>query len=621
MSGILAVAALDGRPVNRAEIDHLCDIAPFRGRDGRGVWVDGPIGLGHLAFHTLRCSEPQPATADDGDYAIVLDGRIDNRDELLAQLGISHPGPGDACLALGAYRRWSADAPLKILGDFAFIVWDRPRRRLFCARDPLGIRPLYYHHSSRLFVCASDLAQVLAAPDVPRAPHDGMIGEYLANAIVDRSETVYAGILRVPPGHTLEVPLDGAPKTRCYWAMDTTRELRYRSDDEYAQHFAELFERATSSRLRSAVPVGVYLSGGTDSSAVAAMACRLTAPSERPSLFTLAFEESDETQYVRDLAELWNAPSHVTHIADAPRVDPSVRWRDPHDCLRDAAVVEWKRGIAARGHRAMLTGQGGDYGFYGSTYSCADLLRRGRLVAFCRLCRSVAADPDNRWAATDAVRYGVWPLLPTRLRNILRPFARRIADVARVPEWIDPRFAARTGLEHRLRPAAPPPGPSAARDDVRAAYESGWTSVYLESSERESAELGLEDRHPLFDRRVVEFALALPDDQRWRDGVTRFVVRRAMADSLPPSVRSRRTRGSGSSRLVRAVEALGRAGVFAGLAIADAGWVRQGAVDAMYRCMQARFARGDAAYNDDAFPLWIIGGVELWFRQTFGKRL
>ena len=621
MSGIVAVAALDGRPVNGAAIERLCDAASFRGPDGRGAWVDGPIGLGYLAFHTHERSEPQLATADDGAFAIVLDGRIDNRDELRAQLGVSHPGPGDAALALGAYRRWSADAPLRILGDFAFIVWDRPRRRLFCARDPLGIRPLYYHHSPRLFVCASDLAQVLAAPDVPRAPHEGMIGEYLANAIVDRSETVYAGILRVPPGHSLDVPLDGALRRRRYWAMDTTRELRYRSDDEYAQHFGELFERATTSRLRSAGPVGVYLSGGTDSSAVAAMACRLTAPSERPSLYTLAFEESDETQYVRDLAELWSAPSHVTRITDAPRVDPSSRCRDPHDCLRDRAVVEWKRGIAARGHRAMLTGQGGDYGFFGSVYSCADLLRRGRLVAFYRLCRAAAADPDNRWAPTDVVRYGVWPLLPTRLRGMLRPFARRVADVTVVPEWIDPRLAGRTGLEQRLRPAAPTPGPSAARDDVRAAFESGWTSVYLESSERESAELGLEDRHPLFDRRVVEFALAIPDDQRWRDGVTRFVVRRAMADSLPQSVQRRRTRGSGSTRLVRAVEALGVAEVFARLAIADAGWVRQEAVDAMSHRMHVRWARGDAAYNDDAFALWIIGGVELWFRKTFGKRL
>ncbi len=625
MSGIVALLALDGRPVAPRDLEALCAAAPYRGPDGSGVWTSGAAGLAHLAFHTTpdAGTQPQPLETDGGAVAITFDGRIDNRQALASRLSVAAAGASDAALALEAYRRWGTGAPAEILGDFAFVVWDSRQRTLFCARDALGIRPFYYHRSSRLFVCASDLGQILAVPGVDAAPNEGMIAEYLSNTIRSHLDTVYSGIQRLPAAHALQLTEDGTVRVRRYWAMDTSRHLRYGSDDEYAEHFRELFRDATCARLRSNHPVGVYFSGGTDSSAVAAMACQVAGSPGPPCLFTFAIDdpEADETAYVRDAAAFWNAPSRITRAVDPSRLVPPPACRDVHDCLRDRAWFEWKQSIAASGVHVMLTGQGGDYGFYGSQYGWADLLRRGRLLALWRQCRAAAADADLRWSPKDLVKYAVWPLMPAPVRWALRPVARRIAGVTPVPPWIDSRLAARIDLRGRLEPPAFPRGPSAATDDVRAEYESGWTSVYLETSERDSAEAGLEDRHPLFDRRVVEFALALPEDQRWRGDLTRFVVRRAMSGCLPESIRRRRTRGSGSARVVRAIEALGGGSLFADLAIARAGWVRQDAVDAMYRRLRDRFARGNPAYNDDAFPLWIIGGVELWFTARFGKRL
>jgi asparagine synthase (glutamine-hydrolysing) len=138
--------------------------------------------------------------------------------------------------------------------------------------------------------------------------------------------------------------------------------------------------------------------------------------------------------------------------------------------------------------------------------------------------------------------------------------------------------------------------------------------LYRENAERESHEARLEERHPFLDRRVVEFSLGIPDDQRRRGMLTRYVVRRALADLLPPSIRARRSSGSGSARVARGIEALGGAALFDHLALAREGWLRQDEISSMYRRLRRRFEARDPAYNEDAYPLWIIGGAELWYR-------
>ena len=235
-----------------------------------------------------------------------------------------------------------------------------------------------------------------------------------------------------------------------------------------------------------------------------------------------------------------------------------------------------------------------------------------------RQARQDARTPDSDWSWSAIVQCGAWPLLPPSLRRLLRPAARRWMRYAPVPAWIEPGFAARVGLEARIRPAERDrQGPSAARDDLWRDLESGWNAVYRETAERESARAGLDDRHPFLDRRVVEFAMAIPDEQRWRGTVTRYVVRNGLAGELSPLSRARTTRADGSARVADAIRAMGEAGLFTRMAVADAGWVRQPAIDAMLARLRQRRSAGDPRCCGDAFPLWIIGGVEAWFRNTF----
>lgn len=617
MSGFAAFLAINGSPVDRTALSRLCDAAPFRGT--AHTWTDSPVTL--AAFG----SGGGPDRAPGEGATVVFDGRLDNRRDLADRLGLSAwRAMSDAAIVRHAYERWNADCAALLLGDFAFAVWDAHRRELFCARDPLGVRPFYYAMAHGRFVAASDLLQILAASPVRPRPNEGMIAEYLAGAIRSQVETVYDGIVRLPHGHWLRVSPDGRLASSPYWHPGEQEELRYATDDQYADEFRGLFLEAVRCRFPDDEAAAIYLSGGVDSSAVTAAACAL-APAAPPVAFSLAFgddPEIHERRYMRDVSEWTGIENVVTRAEDPMDRPPPPFNRDPADFLRDLPADEWKRTIRARGIRVALTGQGGDDGFLGSQYHYADLLKRGRARDAWRQWRADAAVLGGPPSILEFVRFGVWPLLPSKLRAVAAPAARRAAGEGRPGfEWIEPAFGRRVDLASRLEEASHLASGSSARDDiVRGSFESGWKYIYHEAAEREASERDLEERHPFLDRRVVDFALRLPDEQRWRGDITRFVVRKAFHHELPPSLRTRRSTGEGIQRLVSGIQALGGGRLLDRLALAEAGWVRQEVVSRMHERMRARFATGHPEYVADAQALWTICGTELWFRNVYGGR-
>lgn len=616
MSGFVVLVSREAGPVDPACVSRVLGAAPCRG--AAHVWrnADATVaGLGPPAT--------APVCRTDLGVTIVFDGRLDNRHDLARRLDLEGwRGLTDAALALAAYERWGCECPAALLGDFAFAVWDGRRRELFCARDPLGVKPLYYAVTDALAVAASDLLHVLAAlPATPRL-NEGMIGEYLANVIQSQDETVYDGVYRLPSGHALRVCPTGRPAAVAYWRPREEPELNYASDAHYAEEFRELFFDAVRCRLPQDAPAGIYLSGGIDSAAVTAAASSV-AGVHSPVAFSLALgddPERHELRYMRDVSAWCGVQSIVTRAEEADRRPVPPFNRDPHDSLRDVPAAAWKDAIRARGFTVALTGQGGDAAFFGSQYHYADLLRRGKISSVWRQWQADAVVLETPARVMQLVQFGAWPLLPRAVRRVLSPLARRAADLTpAAPAWIPPDFSRRVGLADRLRPRIQHPSCSAARDDViRGVCEFGWRSLYQETAEREAAERGLEERHPFLDRRVVDFALRVPDEQRWRGEITRFVVRTALAERLPPSIRTRRSSGDGSSRVVAGIEGMGGAAVLESLAIAEAGWVQQDVVTGMYRRMRERFAAGRADDGADAQILWILCGTELWFRRLSG---
>src|SRR5919109_4236701 len=201
MSGIAGIYHLDGHPANPVLLTRMTDIIADRGPDGEGHWLAGPVGLGHRMLHTTSESlhQKQPVVDDTGQLVITADARIDNRDELISTLEVDRHHKGeisDAELILKAYEKWGQACPEKLLGDFAFAIWDGREHRLFCARDPIGIKPFYYYLDGKRFLWASEPRQIFQDAAISRQPNLCLVGRYLLNDFSEREETLYVGVRR-----------------------------------------------------------------------------------------------------------------------------------------------------------------------------------------------------------------------------------------------------------------------------------------------------------------------------------------------------------------------------------------------------------------------------------------
>jgi asparagine synthase (glutamine-hydrolysing) len=413
MSGIAVIFNRDGAPVDPDAVDRMLSQIEYRGRDRRDRWIDGAVGLGHVMAHATPEStrEQQPLTDDSGAFVLVLDGRIDNREELtdaLSAAGVRLRDDTDAELFLQAFLQWGEEALQKIVGDFAMVLWDRRNRRLFCARDPFGIRPFYYHLGARSFIGGSELRQVLDASGIVRQPNEPMVAEYLLGSVTNREETLFTGIMRLPPAHCMAIDADNVSMRR-YFDIDFGKRIRYRNDGEYAEHLLTLMTETVRVRMRAIGGIECDLSGGLDSSSVAAIAHRLLRGGIVPAipLETVSTDftepESDERRYVDDvLATIGGVKANRDRV-EIPtrdqREEQARRFLDVPDSPT-AFIGASIRRLAQSGFRVALTGLGGDEWLDGSVYYQADLLKGLHLLALARGMRLSAAIARAEGAAT-----------------------------------------------------------------------------------------------------------------------------------------------------------------------------------------------------------------------------
>lgn len=297
MGAIFGLIHWLGDPVDRDSLERMDRALARHGPDGSGVWREGPAGLGHrlMRFTPQDGLERQPRISADGALVLVCDARIDNRRELAAELEAHRPstaGPSlddtpDSDFLLRAWEAWGPECVRHLVGVFAFAIWDRQARQLFAARSPIVAPTLVYHATGHSFAFATAPCGLHALPTIPRALDERRLAEMLVQMGDGSSgRTLYHDISRLPTGHRCRVDAQGV-KIERFWRPDLTREIRCGSDEEYVAAFGDLFERVVGDHLRGAPPAAVQLSGGLDSSAVAATAARLLAArGERLTAFT-----------------------------------------------------------------------------------------------------------------------------------------------------------------------------------------------------------------------------------------------------------------------------------------------------------------------------------------------
>jgi asparagine synthase (glutamine-hydrolysing) len=325
MSGIAGIYSADGRPADLNILDRMTDVMSARGPDGEGHWNGVGVALGHRMLRATPESrrEAQPLCDDAGGLSLTLDGRLDNRDELIALLEAEGlRDQTDAELILRAYQKWGEQCPKKLLGDFAFAISDKRRQQLFCARDHLGLRPFYYHSDGSRVIFASEIQALFEDRTVVRRPNLISLGCHLMDLSTAPRDTLYEGVYRLPAGHSMVVNREGLRESR-YWDIDPANEIRYRADADYYEHFLALFQRAESCRLRTTGAVAILLSGGLDSGAVFCTARQLLreglTDAKRLETFSITFEgfpASDERDYIAKVLAGPNASANFVSFQE-----------------------------------------------------------------------------------------------------------------------------------------------------------------------------------------------------------------------------------------------------------------------------------------------------------------
>jgi asparagine synthase (glutamine-hydrolysing) len=538
----------------------MLEMMAGRSPDGRMVRCSGTLGLGHGALHTTPESldEELPLATSEG-LLITGDLRLDNRSDLLRDLSINFADGcevGDAELVLKTYRRWGMETPTRLLGAFAFAIWDPRSRELFCARDHFGAKPFVYHLSGNLFVFASEENGVLAMHGVPRRVNEARIADFLVSELegIDHTSTFYLDLVKLPPAHTLIVCSDSYRLNR-YWSPDPSYELRLASDEEYVEAFRHTLQRAVGACLRSDAPPAVMLSGGIDSGAVAAVATELQEQRGLPRMRTLSAvndenRDCEESACIRASIETLGTQTEVVTPAQLRSLSPERRRSvldcgNPFDSMMTVPDLLYEKARSS-GTRVVLDGVDGDVvTSLGGTH-IAHLLRRGRILGALREASARGgnrADEASPWRMLVA---GAWNgLAPSALRRLAQRFRgrSRSVDGAIADSIIHPDFARRIDLADRLERHERNRWFVASGDAGRDQRENllhPYVAVGLERYDRVASRWGIDVRHPLFDLRLVELCLALPWNLKNRNGWKKYVLRLATKDALPEQVRWRR---------------------------------------------------------------------------------
>lgn len=519
-----------------------------RGPDGRGVMVAGSVALGHWHFWTTpeEVGEKQPLKLEGLPFTLVLDGRLDNRSELLEQLKID-PGRSlsDAALVLHAYARWGEDCLAHFTGEYAFVIFDEHSRRLFCARDALGERTLFYAWQENRLLIASEPWAVVAGRDAAPDLNEGVLPLYFALRSVEDGQTFFKDIYEILPAHAMIVTESGSRSWR-YWQPDLVTKLRGRADEEYAAEFRALLEESVRCRMRATIPVGIVMSGGLDSCSVACLAARMLAPQPLTTL-SYVFEEladCDERMYIEAVKEQWGIQSiqiPVDHLWPFKNLrtwpaSPNGPHANPYRLILDQVYQRARQ----EGMRVWLTGGTGDQLYDAGVNWLTDLLREGRLL-----------DAGGEVIA----RFHNHGLRGTLDAGFLQRTGRHLLDAIpgggrtqrrrASPGWLTP-MAGQALREKEKMPFSP-------MQEHTGLLGAGVAASYLKESVFASGH-NVEIRHPYRDRRLVEYVLKLPAYQLYRHGLYKHILRTAMQGLLPEIIRTRRQPTSARSLFLRGVE-------------------------------------------------------------------
>lgn len=629
MSAIAGIVRCDGGPVVAEALERLRRATPHLGQDGVDTWCDGPAGFVRFALRSTpeSLTETQPCRVGGSDALIVMDGRLDNRAEVLARLGANAPPTTapDAQIVLAAHERFGDDALNDFAGDFAFAVWRPDARRLFCARSNGGWRPFLWTFDGKRLAFATEPRTLVDGLPLERRLNEGFIGEFLGLRVTSPTDTFWQGVRRLPPGHCLTLQ-NGEVRTR-RWYEGPFDDFTDLSEADHIERFRTLLDQSLISAHRAPGRVAAQLSGGLDSSTVVCRSLELQragaiATPLQPISTRFEGQACDEGEWIAAVER----HAQVSSVHVAYKSFDVGAWADwcrntlqlplrPNAYCTDIPLGDLVR---AQGARVVLTGEGGDDWLAGSHAHWPDLLLRGRwgrlaeesfgrrpdLSAVARL-RSVAAE-------------AVLPVIsPARRARVQWPDL----DLAgAVPVWLRPEWVKQIGLLERSR-TAPEPLPFGAFAHRQRYRFSTFPRkhINLDNTLSYAASQGVELRHPLHDQRLVRFFMACAGGVLRPGAEKKHLLREAVRGTLPEAVRTRQTKANMSVAILEAVKLRLRQRPLEQLACVRLGWVDAAKLRETHETVGAWVEAGASGTAPGSYTMvWNAISIDLWLEHAVG---
>jgi asparagine synthase (glutamine-hydrolysing) len=622
MCGIAGIVASDRLHADeRARLTLMRDVMTHRGPDDAGTYCDDRAGLAHRRLSIVDVAAGhQPLSNEDGSIWVVFNGEIYNHAEIRPALEASGHVYRTRCdteTIVHAYEEWGDACVDRFRGMFAFAIWDGPRRRLLLARDRMGIKPLYWTTTRGRLIFGSEIKSILASGLVRPEANERAVPELLGTRYVSGAETLFAGIHRVLPGHVL-VFERGVPTTRQWWDIPVGQH-REITDADAVSEFRARLEDAVRTRLMADVPLGMFLSGGLDSSAIAALMARMI---DRPlETFSVAFRQRafSELDYARQVARAIHANTHeiVIDEHDFFGALPRLVWHEDEPIAHPSSVpLYFVSKLASERVKVVLTGEGSDellagYGKYPRA------LANWRAGAIWRV-------------APAAMRQFVSGTIVPRLTGRVGRYARRsFLAMPRTPDAMFFDNFAAIGLARQRRLLAPrlarlatpeayavsrayfetPNGHSTTLDRLLYADLKTYLVELLMKQDQMSMAASIESRVPFLDHHLVEFAAQLPPRMKLRGLTTKWILRDAVRDLLPREILTRPKMGFPVpfGRWLR-----GAGADLARDVLLDTRARQRGLTDPA--AVAALIDRHASGAIDGGDALWSLMNLELWYR-------
>ena len=638
MCGICGVLALEGgRPATREELRPMTEAIFHRGPDDDGFHVAAPVAFGFRRLSIVDLAGGhQPMSNEDGTVWIIFNGEIYNHQDIRAELerrGHRYSTKSDTETIVHAYEEYGDDCVHHLRGMFAFAIWDARRKRLFCARDRLGIKPFYYAIHDRRFAFASEMKALFELRGLRAQINRRALPEFFALGYLADDQTMFEGIRKLPPGHRMSLTLDGdnpageLPRIEQYWDLDITPDESLLSEEDYVERFRELFEESVRLRLMSDVPLGVFLSGGLDSSAIAATMSGMMG--ERLKTFSVGYAEDrfSELPYAKLVADSIGAEYNEVRMGpdDFWDILPQMVWQEDEPLVWPSSVaLHFVSRLARQKVTVVLTGEGGDEVFAGYLKYRVTLwnmrwgplyrqLTPGPLQSLVRgtLGSRALPEPVRRKLRHSFLYY------PEAFEKIYFDNFYSVFPQEEQSRLLSPQIASelRDTSAYAGSMAFYRPGD---RESLlsRLLYLDIKTYLVelLMKQDQMSMAASIESRVPFLDHKLVEFAARIPARHKVRYLSGKYLLRRAMAGRLPDEILNRHKMGFPTPtklwlrhQLFDRVAALLTDGRLAGRGIVNADYLRD-LLDAH------RAGRVDAT---DA--LWRLVNFELWNRVFFDR--